>query len=179
MAPRKKPSPLAAPALKDYALRLLAGRALTAGELRRKLAARAAAPGDVDGVLAQLKEYGFVDDARYAGHYAGARAGGGRYGAQRVLSELLKKRVAPATARRAVAEAFADVDEEEQIGQFLERKYRGKDLGALFADPRQLASAYRRLRTAGFARGPSIRVLKRYAEAAEQLEEFEDEGGLS
>lgn len=174
MAFRKKVQPLDAGALKDYAARLLMGRALTAGELRRKLAARAAEPGDVEGVIAQLKDYGIVDDARYAGHFAGARAGGGKYGAQRVLADLLKKRVAPATARTAVSEAYAQVDEEEQVEQFLERKYRGKDLAALLKDPRQLASAYRRLRTAGFASGPSIRVMKRYAETAEQLEEMEE-----
>lgn len=173
MALRNKSGPLGASALKEYALRLLMGRALTTAELRRKLAARAAAPESVAEVLAQLKEYGYLNDARYAEHFAGARAGGGRYGSQRVLAGLLKKRVAPATARQAVAEAFSGVDEIEQVQQFLARKYRGKDLAALLQEPRQLASAYRRLRTAGFAAGPSIRVLRRYAEAAEQLEDFE------
>lgn len=173
MALRKKSGPLDAAALKEYALRLLSGRALTTAELRRKLAARAAAPEAVGEVLAQLKDYGYLDDARYAEHFAGARAGGGRYGAQRVLADLLKKRVAPATARRAVTAAYSGVDECGQIEQFLARKYRGKDLAALLQDARQLGSAYRRLRTAGFAAGPSIRVLKRYAEAAELLEDCE------
>jgi regulatory protein len=173
MALRKKSGPLDAAALKEYALRLLMGRALTTAELRRKLAARAAAPESVGEVLAQLKEYGYLNDARYAEHFAGARAGGGRFGSQRVLGDLLKKRVAPATARQAVTGAFSGVDEIQQIEQFLARKYRGKDLAALLQEPRQLASAYRRLRTAGFSSGLSIRVLKRYAEAAEQLEDFE------
>jgi regulatory protein len=174
MALRKKAAPLDPSALKDYAVRLLMGRALTTGELRRKLAARAAEPASVDEVIAKLKDYGYLDDARFAEHFAGARAGGGRYGAQRVLSDLLKKRIAPATARSAVTGAYAQVDETGQVEQFLERKYRGKDLPALFQDPRQLASAYRRLRTAGFASGPSIRVLKRFADAAGELEDFEE-----
>lgn len=171
MAPLKKAKPLDATALRDYAARLLTGRAHTAAELRRKLAARAASPAAVDEVIALMKNYGILNDARFAEHYAGARAG--RFGPQRVLADLLRKRVAPATARRAVTEAFAGVDEIAQVEQFLERKYRGQDLGVLLQDPRQLASAYRRLRTAGFASGPSIRVLKRYAAEAEQLEDFE------
>lgn len=174
MAFRRKAAPLDAAALKDYAVRLLMGRALTTTELRRKLALRAADATEVDHVVAQMKAYGYLDDARYAEHFAGARAAGGRFGAQRVLTDLLKKRVASSTARTAVSGAYSGLDELELVEQFLARKYRGKDLTALLQDPRQLASAYRRLRTAGFAAGPSIRVLKRYADAAEQLEDFED-----
>jgi regulatory protein len=174
MSLRKKAAPLDRSALQNYALRLLSARALTAAELRGKLAARAADAADIPLVLAQLTEYGYLNDARYAEHFAGARAGAGRYGAQRVLADLLRKRVAPATARTAVTQAYDGVDEIEQVELFLERKFRGKNLAALFQDPRQLASAYRRLRTAGFAASPSIRVLKRYAAAAELLEDGEE-----
>jgi len=57
------------------------------------------------------------------------------------------------------------------IEQFLARKYRGKNLAELLAEEKHLASAYRRLRTAGFGAGNSIRVLKRYAAQADLLEE--------
>lgn len=174
MAFRKQAAPLDAAALKDLAVRLLMGRPFTTAELRRKLTPRATSPADVDQVIAQLKDYGYLDDARFAEHFAGSRAASGRFGAQRVLSDLLKKRVASSTARRAVTDAYSGLDEIAQVEQFLERKYRGKDLAALLQDPRQLASAYRRLRTAGFPSGASIRVLKRYADAAEALEELEE-----
>ena len=61
------------------------------------------------------------------------------------------------------------------IEAFLKRKYRGKDLGALLQEQKELASAFRKLRGAGFSTGNSIRVLKRYAAEAERLEESGDE----
>ena len=60
------------------------------------------------------------------------------------------------------------------IEQFLERKYRGKDLGALLQEEKNLASAFRKLRLAGFSAGNSIRVLKRYAAEADRLEEMDE-----
>jgi regulatory protein len=61
------------------------------------------------------------------------------------------------------------------IGKFLERKYRGKDLRELFREEKHVASAYRRLRTAGFSSANSLRVLKRHASQASDLEAMEDE----
>jgi regulatory protein len=61
------------------------------------------------------------------------------------------------------------------IEAFLKRKYRGKDLGPLLKEEKNLASAFRRLRYAGFSSSESIRVLKRYASRAEELELMEEE----
>ena len=70
---------------------------------------------------------------------------------------------------------FFAVDEIAMIEAYLSRKYRGKDLGALLQDQKHLASAFRKLRGAGFSTGNSIRVLKRYAAEAERLAELGDE----
>jgi hypothetical protein len=67
------------------------------------------------------------------------------------------------------------VDETGLIENLLSRKYRGKNLGELLREPKNLASAYRKLRVAGFSSGNSIGVLKRYAAEADQLDEMEDE----
>lgn len=160
--------------LREYALRLLAGRALSSGELKEKLRRKADTPASVDNVMKALASHGFTDDARYAEHFSTARAQSGAYGRRRVLSDLLKKRVARGVAEKAVQAAYEETDESAQITQWLERKYRGKDLRTLLQDPRQLSSAYRRLRLAGFTSGPAIRVLKRYASQADELEGMED-----
>jgi len=98
----------------------------------------------------------------------------------RRTSDLRVRRVAPDIAHKAVAEAFRDVDEPALIERFLERKYRGKDLATLLKDERELASAYRKLRGAGFGTANAIKVLKRHAAKAELLEdqpeEEEDDG---
>jgi hypothetical protein len=61
------------------------------------------------------------------------------------------------------------------IEAFLRRKYRSVTLDVFLAEPKNLASAYRRLRLAGFASGNSLRVLKRFAREPELLDGLEDE----
>jgi regulatory protein len=78
-------------------------------------------------------------------------------------------------AREAVEAAYQGADEPAMILAFLERKFRGKDLGALLQDQKHLASAFRKLRGAGFSTANSIRALRKYAAEAEQLEEMEDD----
>ena len=156
-----------------YAGRVLSARAQTAGELRRKLAARAERPGDVDEVIRRLKESGYLDDQRFAETFASRRRDDEGFGKDRVTRDLLARRVAPALAKKAAEKAFAAADEPEMIKKFLERKYRGKDLGSLFREPRNLASAYRRLRLAGFSPTNCIQAIRRYANRTESLEALE------
>lgn len=171
----RQPRLLDEAALFEYALRALGGRGHSIGELREKLRRKAEQPQAVDAVLARLKQYGYVNDRKFADSYASARLSGQGHGRQRVLGDLSRKRVPPIVARQAVEEAFRGVDETAQIEQYLARRYRGKDLPAVLAEPKGLASAYRRLRTAGFGASNCIIVLKRYAARADTLEELEDE----
>ncbi|MCC7496814.1 MAG: regulatory protein RecX [Bryobacterales bacterium] len=163
--------------LLEYALRLLGGRGFSSAELRLRLERRAAEPADVDPVLARCKEYGYLDDGRFAESYAAARLENQGHGRGRVLRDLGQRRVAPALAARTVNAVYAGVDEVELIGKYLERKFRGKDLAVWLSEDKHLASAYRRLRSAGFTSGNAIRVLKRFSERAGELEDSEPEQG--
>lgn len=174
MTRSKKPK-LDAEALWGYALRLLGGRAMSSGEARQKIAAKAAEPKDVDAVLSKLKEYGYLNDERFAESYATARRDTQGFGKFRVVQDLRKRRVAPALAERVTTDAYADVDETEQASQYLERKYRAKNLPEFLREEKNLASAFRRLRAAGFGSGPAIRALKRHSRIADQLEDSEPE----
>jgi regulatory protein len=164
-------------ALRNYALRALSQRGLSVSELRRKLQLRADTSGDVDVVVESLRSYGFVDDQRLADGIAGARAESGTTGAQRVVRDLLKKRVSPAVAREAVSQAFKNVDEQALIRDYLERKMRGKNLSEYLKEPKNLASLYRKLRVAGFSAPASIRALKSFSSRADELEELESGSG--
>jgi regulatory protein len=174
MAPRK-PKPLDAEALMAYAGQALASKALSSSELRIRLRARAARREDVDDVMARLKQAGYLNDRRFADSFANWRRENQGFGKMRVLRDLMARKVAPGVARQAADAAYQEADETALIEKFLERKYRGKDLGALLAEQKHLASAYRKLRGAGFSAGNSIRVLKRFAAEAERLEELEDD----
>jgi regulatory protein len=169
------PKPLDKNGLMAFAAQALSARALTISELRDKLNRRAAEPLDVDYVLARLKESGYLNDQRFSESYASWRRDDGGFGKTRVMRDLMARRVAPAVAKQAAEAAFEGADEIAMIEAFLKRKYRGKDLGALLQEEKRLASAYRKLRTAGFSTGNSIKVLKIYAAQAELLEEIDNE----
>jgi regulatory protein len=166
----RPPRKLDAGRLWEYALRLLSARAHSIGELRQKLLRRAADAEDVPGILARLKEHKYLDDRAYAESFSRARLENEGLGRNRVLSELRKRRVAPPVADQAVADAYRDTDETALIEAYLARKFRKTPLETYLAEPRNLAAAYRRLRSAGFSSATSLRVLKRHAADPEVLD---------
>ncbi len=173
---KDSPKRLDSAALFEYALRSLSARAQSAGELRQKLARRAESAEDVTGVLLRLKEAGYLDDKRYAEAIAASRLENQGFGKARVLRDLRQRRVAGAVAGKAVEDAYRETDELELIEAYLRRKYRNVVFEEFLAEPKNLASAYRRLRTAGFGSANSVRVLKRFATEPEMLDGLEDEG---
>jgi regulatory protein len=159
--------------LMNAALRALGMRGHSAGELRDKLRRRGSQE-DVDAVMASLKESGYLDDRQFAENYA-ARRLENHLGKMRVIRDLRQRRVAPNLAQQVTDDAYRDTNEATLIEEFLQRKYRGKQLGTFLADEKNLSSAFRRLRYAGFSAGASISALKRYARSAETLDALESE----
>jgi regulatory protein len=155
-------------------LKILGMRALSTGEVREKLRRKAETPEDVENIISRLRDYGYLNDTRFAESYARARREGEGFGKMRVIRDLRQRRVAPGVAEQAAKNAFADADETEMIETFLARKYRGKNLPDFLQEDKNLNAAFRRLRYAGFSSGPSIRVLKRYAARAEELQDDEN-----
>jgi regulatory protein len=170
----RKPKLLELQELKNYAAMALASRAQSTSELRTRLRKKAANPADVDEILAYLKESGYVDDQRFAGAFAEWRKENQGFGKSRVVRDLMSRSVAPAVAQAAAEVAYKGSDEVQLIEEFIARRYRGKDMKVYLAEPKNLASAFRRLRTAGFGTSNSIKVLKRYASAAEEIDETEE-----
>jgi regulatory protein len=169
----KRPKPLSADELFAWSVKKLSGRASSIGELRTSLLARASAPADVDGVLARLKEYGYLDDARFAESYASARLENEGLGKSRVLRDLRQRRVAPDLAQRTVSQLYADRDEPALIEDYLRRKYRTQSREGWLQTDKEMAAAYRRLLRAGFSSENSIRVLRRYAANPDLLDGWE------
>ena len=160
-------------ALWAYALKVLAGRAHSSGDLREKLRRRAEEPEDVEVVIARLKDYGYLDDRRFAEGYASARLSNERFGKTRVIQDLRHRRVAPALAEKTVQKVYQDVNEESLIEEWVRRKYRLAEREGLFSEDKDLAAAYRRLLRAGFHTGDIVRVLKRFAKNPDLLDTLE------
>lgn len=175
MAGRARPKKLDAEQLWNYALKALAQRAHSLHELRQKLSRRAESAADVTAVLAKLQEYGLADDRKFSDSLAAARLENQGFGSQRVLRELRARRVPDIVAADAVATTYSSTDESDLIEAFLARKYRNRNLAELLKEQKQLASAYRRLRTAGFSSSGSIAALKRHANTVDDWEEPAEE----
>jgi regulatory protein len=158
----------------DYALKSVGQRAQTAGEIRAKLRARAERAEDVDTTLAKLKEYGMLDDKRFAETFAASRLENQGFGQARALRDLRQRRVAPELAEKAVAQVYAESDEIALIEDYVRRKYRSAARETLFQEDKALASAFRRLRLAGFSSGKIVLVLKRFAKNPDLLDGWTD-----
>lgn len=169
----RKIRPLDAEALWSYALKVLAGRAYSSGEIREKLKRRAERAGDVDPTIARLKDLGYLNDQRYAESFATSRLGTEKFGKTRVILDLRQHRVAPALAERTVRKVYQDVDEQALIEDWIRRKYRTAPREGLFATEKHLAAAYRKLARAGFRTAEIIRSLKRFAANPDLLDGFE------
>jgi regulatory protein len=159
----RRPALLDAEALWSYAVKALAGRAHSMGELREKLRRRAQRAADVDAAIARLKEDGYLNDRQFAESFAAARLENEGLGSTRVLADLARRRVAPAVARQTVTKVYEDIDEQALAEDFVRRKFRFKTNEHLFQEPKEMAAAYRRLRRAGFGSGTAMAVLKKFA----------------
>jgi regulatory protein len=175
MAAHSRSKKLDAEGLWSYALHTLARKAYSAQELKLKLSQRSQSAADLNATLAKLREYGLADDRKFSEAFAVSRMQNQGFGRLRVLRDLRSKRVASTIAGQAVERAFSGTDEQQLIQQFLERKYRGKNLSDFLAEEKNLVSAYRRLRAAGFRGDSSLAVLKRYTRRAEEWSGMEEE----
>ena len=175
MATRSKPKKLDSEGLWNYALRALGSRAHSVNELKQKLLRRADSPAAVAAALVKLHEYGLTDDKKYSEALVAGRLQNQGFGRFRVLNELRSKRVAKTVAETAIDSAYSGVEETELIKNFLARKYRGKELRTLLTHQNHLASAYRRLRLAGFSSAASLSVLKEYSKELDDVDVPEEE----
>ncbi|MGI8992357.1 MAG: regulatory protein RecX [Bryobacteraceae bacterium] len=172
MTPRKK---LDGEKLWNYALKSLSSRAQSTGQLRAKLRERAENPDEIDALLARLKDYGYLDDKKFAESFASGRLENAGFGPARVLQDLRGRRVAPGLAENAVQQIYGDKDEVPLIENYIRRKYRTVEREGLFREDKDLASAYARLRRAGFSSANVARVLKKFAANPDLLDQLEPE----
>jgi SOS response regulatory protein OraA/RecX len=127
-------------------------------------------------VTEKLREYGLLNDQKFAESFATARMESRRHGANRVVRDLRAHRIPASMASEVVQKVYAEVDEAELIREHLRRKFRSKDLKQFLSEPKNLAATYRKLRLAGFSANGSIGILREYARRAEELEDTEEVG---
>ena len=129
---------------------MLARRELSEAQLRQRLARREFEDEDVDAALTRLRREGALDDRRTALACARTEAHVKRRGRHRVLRQVESLGIARAIARDAVAEVFAEIDEEALLATALERRLRHEPA---LDDPAALRRLERYLLAQGFDAG--------------------------
>lgn len=166
---------LAGGELFEYAVRSLARRAQSSAEIRSKLGQRAAEPASIEEVIGRLREYGYLNDQRFAEQFATARLENQRFGRARTQNDLRARKVIGSIVDAAVEKAYQNTDEIALVEEYIRRKYRNSAREHLFERDQDLAAAYRRLLRAGFRSGVAITVLKRFAKNPDLLDAVDDE----
>lgn len=123
-------------------------RSYSVHEMREYLARRAENEEHVGGVLKKLKEFQYLDDARYARDYARIHAQHRRQGKFRIARELRGRGVPDRHIEAALEAAFAETDEATLVRSRLERRLR--QIKGPF-DEKKRAALYRNLLRAGFS----------------------------
>lgn len=106
------------------AVKLLAAKPRSIAELRERLLERCSSKPVVETVIARLREYGYLDDERYALGYASAKLRQQPIGRRRLKQDLRMKKVDSTLADEALEQVFAETPEEELIDRAVEKRIR-------------------------------------------------------
>lgn len=94
----------------DYALNLLAARAYTVRDIRRKMSQKGFATDEADAAVERLVSSGLLDDARYAAEFARQRLVVGGASVRRVEQLLAAKGISRDLANQATAQVVSEED---------------------------------------------------------------------
>jgi regulatory protein len=135
-------------------LKMLARRELSEKQVRQRLARKQHEPDDIDTAIARLRDERALDDARVAEAIARMETSIRKRGKMRVRQQIERAGIAKSTAKDAIDEVFATIDDEALLQASLEKRLRGREA---IADDREFQRLYRYLVGQGFE---SDRVLK-------------------
>jgi regulatory protein len=107
------------------AIKLLAAKPRSIEELRERLLEKQWTNAEaVDAVLAKLREYGYLDDERFAFGYASFKVRQKPVGRQRLQRALALKKIDKETADEALKLVFEQTPEDELIERAIEKRVR-------------------------------------------------------
>jgi regulatory protein len=151
------------------AVKLLAAKPRSVEELRERLLEKGWADEEaVEHALGKLKEYGYLDDERFAFGFASYRVKQKPVGRQRLARDLQTKKISKETADAALELVYQETPEEELIAQAIDKRVR---LRGRPTTRQETKSLYDHLLRLGFSYDLIIRKVREASNATE-----EDEG---
>ena len=163
------PDPLGA------ALRMLARRPYSLAEMRRALERKFPDSDRIPAALARLRELHYLDDKKFAEHYASSLVRNRAFGPGRIRRELKAKLVDYRQIEPALTQAFEETSEHDLLEQALDKKLRTLRLPLTRS---KLASLCQSLMRRGFRSYDvmkAMRARREIAPVADQAELVEDD----
>ncbi|MFL6286160.1 MAG: regulatory protein RecX [Pyrinomonadaceae bacterium] len=150
------------------AVKLLAAKPRSIEELRERLLEKQwTDEAAADYALAKLKEYGYLDDERFAFGFASYRVRQKPVGRQRLARDLQTRKISKETADAALELVYQETPEEELIQRAIEKRIR---LRGRPTTRQETKSLYDHLLRLGFTYDLIIRKV-REASAATEMDE--------
>ena len=109
----------------NAALALLARRDRSEGELAARLRRKGFTEEEIAATLERCREYGYLDDARFARQRARSLVSNGRAVGGRLRAELKQQGIDEELARQAAEEVENDIDSDQLLAELLERRFPG------------------------------------------------------
>jgi regulatory protein len=151
------------------AVKLLAAKPRSIQELRERLLEKQwTDEATADYALARLKEYGYLDDERFAFGFASYRVRQKPVGRQRLARDLQTKKVSKETADAALELVYQETPEEELITRAIEKRIRLRGRPTTRQETRSL---YDHLLRLGFSYDLIIRKVREASDASEEDED--------
>jgi regulatory protein len=148
------------------AVKLLAAKPRSIQELRERLLEKQwTDDAAVDYALGKLKEYGYLDDERFAFGFASYRVRQKPVGRQRLARDLQTKKVSKETADAALELVYQETPEEELITRAIEKRIR---LRGRPTTRQETKSLYDHLQRLGFSYDLIIRKVREASDAPEE-----------
>ena len=113
---------------RDYALRLIEFRDRTEKELREKLVAKGYIEEQIEDTIEFLKNYGYIDDGRYASHFTQDAINLKKWGKIRIRTELLRKGIDREIVDFAIEDAFSEIEDDRVLAQ-MQLRFKDSDFG--------------------------------------------------
>ncbi|MDT5268103.1 MAG: regulatory protein [Acidobacteriota bacterium] len=151
------------------AVKLLAAKPRSIQELRERLLEKQwTDEAAADYALAKLKEYGYLDDERFAFGFASYRVRQKPVGRQRLARDLQTKKVSKETADAALELVYQETPEEELITRAIEKRIR---LRGRPTTRQETKSLYDHLLRLGFSYDLIIRKVREASDAPDEDED--------
>lgn len=112
--------------LRDYALRLIEFRDRTEKEIRDKLFDKGYDENQIDDEIEFLKNYGYINDSRYAERFTLDAINLKKWGKIRIRTELLRKGIDRETVDNVIEDSFSEIEDDRVFSQ-MQVRFKNSD----------------------------------------------------